>query len=209
MENVIVKKAWGEEFALMSNDSMAIWHLSINAGERTSFHSHPNKRTSLIVLSGIAEVSFMNGKHRLISGDKINIRNGVFHRTQAICGDLKLIEVETPNNKLDLVRLEDDYGRSGQPYESLDNFQPNLFKPDFIKGERLGDCILKQFQVNSAEDLINREDAKIIILFGKITYNEHCIAGVGDTLDNISLSRLAKKFTCHPMTIMEVKNVYS
>ena len=46
------------------------------------------------------------------------IRKGLFHSTTSISQNgTKLFEIETPNDKLDLVRLEDSYGREGLPYE--------------------------------------------------------------------------------------------
>ena len=49
---VVIKKPWGQEYLIFKNDYTAVWVLHINKGFRTSMHCHPNKKTSLVVLSG-------------------------------------------------------------------------------------------------------------------------------------------------------------
>ena len=49
---VIVKKPWGYEYLVFENEFVAIWMLHIVRKRKTSMHSHPQKRTSLIVLAG-------------------------------------------------------------------------------------------------------------------------------------------------------------
>lgn len=199
-----MKKPWGEEYLVLGTEHLGIWHLSLNPGAKTSLHSHPFKKTSLIVLSGIAEVSFMNGKHRLISGEKIMIRNGVFHSTQAIRGKLEMIEVETPNMKEDLVRLEDAYGRSGQPYEGSENYREKNFTLDLDKGEVMGDCLVRLIDVNTKEEAINRPDSKLVVMSGKLTYKDYTILDIGDIVDHVVFARLSEKFTFHPMKMLEI-----
>lgn len=70
-------------------------------------------------MGGTGRISFLNQASYLVSaGDVVFIPKGVFHNTENI-GDstLDLVEVETPRNKFDLVRLRDRYGRSGTGYE--------------------------------------------------------------------------------------------
>lgn len=102
------KKPWCWERVIYETPEIAIWLLKINPWESTSQHSHPNKKTGLIVVEGAAEVSFLSGNQRLFSGDKIQIRNGVFHQTRnPISSPLYLLEIESPNKKDDLVRIAD------------------------------------------------------------------------------------------------------
>jgi len=44
-----IKKPWGHEYLLYQNNEVAIWHLFINPYHQTSLHSHPNKKTGLLV----------------------------------------------------------------------------------------------------------------------------------------------------------------
>jgi len=100
-----VIKPWGCEYLLYQNDNVAIWHLYIDAYQETSLHSHPNKKTGLIVLNGAAKVSFLDNDTKLFYGEKIMIRHGVFHKTKSMTDTtLQLLEIETPVNKEDIVR---------------------------------------------------------------------------------------------------------
>ncbi len=119
-KNVVVTKPWGYEYLVYENKDVALWHLHINAGQSTSMHCHPKKTTGLILLNGVAEVSFLADK-RIIKGlDKIMIRRGLFHKTTALSENgIDVLEIETPNDKEDLVRLSDEYGRENKPYETI------------------------------------------------------------------------------------------
>ena len=113
----VVKKPWGHEYLVYENDQVGLWFLNILEGQSTSMHCHPKKTTGLMVISGDAEVSFLSDKLRLTTPEKVMIRKGLFHSTHAPNGTLQLFEIETPVDKHDLVRLEDNYGRTGKPYE--------------------------------------------------------------------------------------------
>jgi mannose-6-phosphate isomerase-like protein (cupin superfamily) len=118
MKTEISNKPWGSEYVLYENEDVAIWQLNIDPKNQTSLHSHPKKKTGLIVLGGAAKVSFLTGSHNLLPGEKIMIREGVFHRTtNYLSTPLVLLEIETPVNKADLLRLEDSYDREGTPYK--------------------------------------------------------------------------------------------
>ena len=69
-ENVIVKKPWGFEYLVYENEHVGIWYLNIDYDKQTSLHSHPNKKTGLIILSGVAEISFLNNKFNLVPSNK-------------------------------------------------------------------------------------------------------------------------------------------
>lgn len=119
-ENMVVVKPWGYEFLVYQNDQVAVWFLHLEKGHATSMHCHPKKKTALIVLSGQALCNTFYNRNYLYGIDGVVIEPGVFHSTQAISsGGASLIEVETPVDKTDLVRLDDQYGRSGKGYEGL------------------------------------------------------------------------------------------
>ncbi|MCB9030187.1 MAG: hypothetical protein H6619_03985 [Deltaproteobacteria bacterium] len=116
----VVVKPWGFEFLAYENDEVAVWFLHIDKGHSTSMHCHPLKKTALTVLRGQALCNTFYNRNYLYGVDGVVIENGVFHSTQALSeGGIDLIEVETPPNKTDLVRLKDQYGRSGAGYEGL------------------------------------------------------------------------------------------
>lgn len=109
----LVPKPWGAEYLAFGDANVAIWYLHLKAGEATSFHLHERKLTFLVVLSGWVRV---NGR-LLTEGGHFAIRRGEVHGTKAET-DAWLIEIECPNDKEDLVRLADVYGREGKPYEA-------------------------------------------------------------------------------------------
>ncbi len=117
-ESVIVTKPWGYEYLAYRNKDVAVWFLHIDAGERTSMHCHPSKSTGLVILSGQAKINFIADSKILSAPSKQMIRRGLFHQTEAISEQgVDLLEIETPVDKNDLVRLKDSYGRKETGYE--------------------------------------------------------------------------------------------
>jgi len=123
--NVIVKKPWGQEYSIYEDPAMAIWLLQINPRQKTSLHCHPKKKTGLIVLNNTARIHLLEKSFELQGLSKIMIRNWMFHQTENPSSDAPLfvIEVETPNEKGDLIRIRDDYGRKNQPFEGKEHWE--------------------------------------------------------------------------------------
>lgn len=116
----VVVKPWGHEFLIFDRPEIAAWLLRINPGHSTSMHCHPGKRTSLLVLQGQALCNTFESRNYLGPGEAVVLEPRVFHSTKALSpGGLVLIEVESPRNKGDLVRLSDVYGRESFGYEGL------------------------------------------------------------------------------------------
>lgn len=117
--NRVVLKPWGHEYLIFQNEHVAVWFLHIKSGHSTSMHCHPQKKTCLIVLSGSALCNTFNHRNYIDGVGAVMIEKGVFHSTHAMSPDgIDLIEIETPPNKTDLVRLNDVYGRERHGYES-------------------------------------------------------------------------------------------
>jgi len=117
-----IRKPWGWERCIYTSDAMAVWLLHIVPDRGTSLHRHDNKRTVLTVLKGKASVT-ANGKTFTppVGGD-IDIPAGTPHKTMASApvgeplseDGIWVLETEWPNDKEDLTRLEDSYGRDSQ-----------------------------------------------------------------------------------------------
>lgn len=117
----VVRKPWGYEYLIFSGSAVAVWVLHIIKGAQTSMHCHPGKTTSLVVLDGEAQCSTLERSFRRGPGQAMRLGAGVFHRTKALSTDgVFVMEVESPVNKRDLVRVRDDYGREAKAYESAD-----------------------------------------------------------------------------------------
>lgn len=118
IEHNIVSKPWGYEYIVYQNEYVAMKLLHIRQGERTSLHCHPNKSTGLVVIDGTAEINFIADSRTLTAPAKQMIRRGLFHQTHAVSpGGILMLEIETPVDKDDLVRLKDSYGRKDSGYE--------------------------------------------------------------------------------------------
>lgn len=84
----------------------------------TSFHAHKNKKTSLIVIGGSINFCNFTAEEKAVTGQGFEIDKGTFHQSAAVWNeDAILIEIETPPDKLDLVRGTDNYGRERMGYE--------------------------------------------------------------------------------------------
>ncbi|SVC12305.1 uncharacterized protein METZ01_LOCUS265159, partial [marine metagenome] len=165
--NVIVTKPWGYEYLVFENEFVAIWMLHIVRKRKTSMHCHPNKRTSLILLNGNATCSHLEGSEKLNPMEGVFIEEGVFHLTEASSelpidpqseNGIWVMEIESPPDKTDLMRMKDEYGRVGKAYEGTKNM---VFNPsDCIKFEepksgeiirvKHNDCL---FTISRATDL--------------------------------------------------------
>jgi mannose-6-phosphate isomerase-like protein (cupin superfamily) len=115
----MIPKPWGQEYRAYADDFLDIWHLQIDPGHSTSMHVHPRKTTYLLCLSGSGVTRTLKGVHGFGRGAVIRIGRGSFHSTEntASSEPLMIIEVETPRNKFDLMRLQDSYARAGKGYE--------------------------------------------------------------------------------------------
>lgn len=115
----IIPKPWGYEYRAYVDEYFDFWSLHIEPPHATSMHVHPRKLTSLVCLGGRGVTQGMEAEFEITPGSLITIAPGAFHGTRNTGnGPLELIEVEIPRNKLDLLRLRDDYNRAGTGYES-------------------------------------------------------------------------------------------
>lgn len=204
-EEVIVAKPWGYEYLIYENTYVGIWYLSIKHGAHTSLHCHPRKKTGLIILSGEAEIRFMNEAVKLMPLGRLIIRPGLFHSTAALSqGGVALIEVETPPIKTNLVRFKDTYGRQESSYESGDAMIPfndgcvRLQVPEKGKGEAytLHGCVLVSERVEDITTLRSRAPNELIIVLegGLLSSTDEYVLGPGDVVTLSTVNRLAETF---------------
>lgn len=117
-KNTIVSKPWGVEYLCGHNKNVEVWELYINPRAATSFHCHPNKDTLNILLEGKVLLETIKGKEILKPGDFKLLKAGVLHKTINFNSRYRarVLEIESPPNKYDLIRLKDDYGRESIGY---------------------------------------------------------------------------------------------
>jgi mannose-6-phosphate isomerase-like protein (cupin superfamily) len=122
----LISKPWGCEYRVYDDVLVDVWLLRLTPGTSTSLHCHPRKHTVLLCLHGHGEVTTGDGRNSPIrQGTVLQIEAGAVHRSRAL-SELVLVEVETPRDKFDLLRLEDDAGRRLGTYEAADKVKRRL-----------------------------------------------------------------------------------
>ncbi|MFH1410281.1 MAG: cupin [Patescibacteria group bacterium] len=116
-----IPKPWGKEIWFAWTDKYAGKILVLNKGHRFSLQYHAKKEETQFILEGKVKVTIgkMSGKapgkltsKTLKAGQKIDIPAKTIHRVDALT-DCVILEVSTPE-LTDVVKLADDYGRSGK-----------------------------------------------------------------------------------------------
>ena len=212
LENVVVKKPWGYEYLCYRNPNLAIWMLYIGHNQETSLHCHPKKNTGLFVVSGEVQVSFLRGTTTLSSPSKINIMRARFHSTKATSySGAFVIEIEAPEDKDDLVRIEDKYGRAHTAYEDE---QYHFEKPNHYHwfNEASTNPAVQVFHglnfrhlLLANESLFESPPAENYYVFtdgGLEASNEQLIVTPGDILDGPTLQRLLEHFNFKKTTAL-------
>ena len=109
-----VKKPWGREIWFAKSKNYVGKLIEIKMGKRLSRQYHKVKHETLFTYKGkyVLELGVKNIKQKLMKpGSSFVVKPKTVHRMYAKYGDVTIIEVSTPEVK-DVVRLEDDYGRS-------------------------------------------------------------------------------------------------
>ena len=208
-DNSKILKPWGEEYNIFRNKKkLAITYLKLKKGESTSVHCHPKKKTGFLILAGIAEVQLGIYKKNIFRYRPMSIlvlRPGLFHKIKASNkGDLYALEIETPYIKTDLIRMEDNYGRKNNGYESLNKSvrlteNDVTFNTPLLKKTNkylLNDIKIEISYFSSFEKFNSFDDKSVsIILDGNIIndYNKTVIT-IGEIVKSYTLKRLSNFF---------------
>ena len=205
-ENKLVFKPWGFEHQVYQNDDIVIWFLTINEGQGTSLHCHPNKDTGLIALEGMGELEFISSSHEFVAPYKTMIRRGIFHRTKSLNGPIKLFEIETSNNRNDLIRLSDNYDREGEDYE--EGREASVEKLDLEKEGVYNFCNRRLEVRVASSDNCEELFARNIIAFltgGIFTEEGLRVLKPGDVISGNVLKKLSARFNIVPSKVMIVE----
>lgn len=113
----IKPKPWGEEIWFAHTDKYAGKILKVKKGHRYSLQYHEKKEETQYIYSGKVKFSYGTDANNLQveilnTGDKIDVHPYTIHRLEAL-KDSEIFEVSTPELD-DVVKLDDDYGRSGK-----------------------------------------------------------------------------------------------
>ena len=109
-------KPWGCEIEGWRSTDVAISYLHMVEVKGTSLQCHPNKCTEYFVVNGDVEVEFLAWKKHYEASSRVNSRPFLVHRTRALSVDAIFLELESPPDKKDLIRLEDSSNRKTSQY---------------------------------------------------------------------------------------------
>ena len=198
----VVNKPWGCEYIAYQNKECSVGLLKIKKQQETSLHCHPKKKTGLILIDGEAEVELgFYDKKKLISPSKIMIRPGLFHSTKCISKtDCTILEIESPVNKMDLVRFKDSYGREGKPYEDETFEIPKAEDCLWIKNDpkvyNFAKCIIDVKNITDINEFIDIDDSLNVMFLkgGLLTDYDQKVAGPGDIVLSSTIKELTEVF---------------
>ena len=203
----VVPKPWGFEYELLVSRDIRLLHLYINPGQKTSLHCHPTKKSAMLFLHGSGTVHFLNSNQPFFPGNRLILRPSLFHQIEAGPEHVEVLEVESPPNKDDLVRLEDAHGRRGSAYEtSILRDLPDTvwdFRLSEPQKNRLGESVSSRFEVydtliDSPEFITSSVFEAIsvsVVLSGRlVTTDGYQILGPSDVIPSATLTRLMGKF---------------
>ena len=110
-------KPWGREIWFAHTDSYAGKILEVKKGHRYSLQYHERKQETQYLFSGKIKFIYGHDENNLKEiimnpGDKIDVIPPLIHRVEAL-EDSQIFEVSTPDID-DVVKLHDDYGRTGK-----------------------------------------------------------------------------------------------
>lgn len=116
----VVKKPWGAEYMCGANKHVEVWELYIESQSSTSLHCHPDKDTLNIVLEGHIMFETLEETRVMYAGDFVIVKAGAIHRSINKSNQtVKILEVESPPMKYNLIRVRDEYGRENKGYIAL------------------------------------------------------------------------------------------
>ena len=208
-DNRIVIKPWGEEYVIFKNkNKIAITYLKIKKGQSTSLHCHPQKKTGFLILSGNAKVQLGIYKKNTFIYKPMSIlvlRAGLFHKIKASkYNDLYALEIETPYNKKDLIRIEDSYGRKDKDYESLINTKKitkyhQVFKTPYKKKKQVYNLNKIKIELGYYKNFkkysyINDRSVSIILDGSITTRKGKKVIGIGEIVKSLTLKKLSEYF---------------
>lgn len=108
----VVEKPWGREEWLAVGDRIVMKRIVVRDGFRLSLQLHRVKEEAWLIVRGRARVVVGESEGVMLPGDVLHLRPNTIHRVAAAGEDVEIIEASTPELD-DVVRLDDDYGRSG------------------------------------------------------------------------------------------------
>jgi mannose-6-phosphate isomerase-like protein (cupin superfamily) len=109
------RRPWGTFTVLDEGDTFKVKRLTVDPGQRLSYQLHHRRAEHWFVVAGQARVTLDDLAHDLAAGQAIDIPKGAKHRVENP-GETVLTFIEVQQGDYfgedDIVRFDDDYGRS-------------------------------------------------------------------------------------------------
>lgn len=107
------QRPWGNFRQFTNGEPSTVKIITVETGERLSLQYHHHRQEFWMVLSGQPEVTIGTEVKKAEPGDEFKIAETVPHRLAAPSGPAEILEISFGQfDENDIVRLEDDYGRS-------------------------------------------------------------------------------------------------
>ena len=109
------ERPWGNYTVLSDEDDHKVKRIVVHPGKRLSYQTHARRAEHWYVVSGTATVTLDGTDHQVGPGQAVDIETGMAHRcANQTDTDVVFIEVQRGDyfGEDDIVRLEDDFGRS-------------------------------------------------------------------------------------------------
>lgn len=110
------RRPWGSYTVLEEASTFKVKRIEVLPRKRLSYQKHSKRAEHWFVVAGTAKVTLDDEEIILRAGESIDIPIGAAHRVENP-GDEDLIFIEVQRGTYlgedDIVRLQDDYGRTG------------------------------------------------------------------------------------------------
>jgi len=110
------RRPWGTFTVLYEGDSHKVKRIEVLPGKRLSYQKHAQRAEHWFVVQGTAKVTLDDRDITVAAGEAIDIPVGAAHRIENPGKELLIfVEVQRGNylGEDDIVRLQDDFGRTG------------------------------------------------------------------------------------------------
>ena len=109
------QRPWGGYTVLDDGATFKVKRIEVLPGKRLSYQRHARRSEHWFMVHGTAVVTLNGERHEVSAGDAVDIPVGTDHRIEN-ASDAPVVFVEVQHGDYfgedDIVRLEDDYGRT-------------------------------------------------------------------------------------------------
>ena len=110
-------RPWGSWHVLDERDGFKVKRIHIHPHSRLSYQTHEHRSEHWVVVHGTATCTLDDVESVVRTGEYVDVPQGAKHRiANAHDDELVIVEVQLGSytGEDDIVRLEDDYGRSAE-----------------------------------------------------------------------------------------------